>query len=239
MFARPMLSFIGSSLQEREDNTMSRRHQITALAVAGLLALAPAFARNQGTTAGSQTAGAPRNEGTQSQGSTQRQGSGQLTSQDQKFVMEAAQGSMMEVELGRLASQKATNADVKAFAQRMVTDHGKASDQLEQVVSQKGVTLPTTLPQDMSNEMDKLSRASGAEFDRMYMSEMVKHHRKDVSEFEKQAERGGDPAVRAFAQQTLPTLREHLRLAQDLASRVGANVSEDHSGHGTGKKSGS
>lgn len=220
---------------------MGKRHEIAILAVAGLLALAPAFAQNQGSTAGSQTAGAPRNEGTQTQGqgSTQRQGSGQLTSQDQKFVMEAAQGSMMEVELGRLASQKAANADVKAFAQRMVTDHGKANDQLKQVASQKGITLPATLPSDKKQEMDKLSRASGAEFDRMYMSEMVKHHRKDVSDFEKQAERGGDPAVRSFAQQTLPTLREHLRMAQDLASRVGANFSDDHSGHGTGRKSGS
>jgi putative membrane protein len=204
---------------------MSRRNQITTFAIAGLIALAPAFAQNQGTTSGST-----------GQGSTQRQGSGQLTSQDQKFVMEAAQGSMMEVELGRLASQKASNADVKAFAQRMVTDHGTASTRLEQAVSQKGVTLPRTLPRDMRNEMDKLTRAAGAEFDRMYMSDMVKHHRKDVADFEKQAEKGSDPAVRAFAQQTLPTLREHLRMAQELATRVGANVSDDHSGHG---KSGS
>jgi putative membrane protein len=217
---------------------MSRKHQIATFAIAGLIALAPAFAQNQGSTAGSQTAGSPPNEGTQNQGqgqgqgSTQRQGSGQLMSQDQKFVMEAAQGSLMEVELGRVASQKASNADVKAFAQRMVTDHGTASTRLQQAVSQR-VTLPTTLPQNMRNEMDKLNRASGAEFDRLYMAEMVKHHRKDVAEFEKQAEKGSDPAVRAFAQQTLPTLREHLQLAQELATRVGANVSDDHSHHGS------
>lgn len=229
---------------------MSRKHQIATFAIAGLIALAPAFAQNQGGTTGSQTAGSPPNEGTQNQGttsggtgqgtgqgagqgSTQRQGSGQLTSQDQKFVMEAAHGSLMEVELGRLATQKASNADVKAFAQRMVTDHGTATTRLQQAVSQRGVTLPTTLPRNMRNEMGRLNRASGAEFDRQYMSEMVKHHRKDVAEFEKQAERGSDPAVRAFAQQTLPTLREHLRLAQELATRVGANVSDDHGNHGS------
>ncbi|MFP5289318.1 MAG: DUF4142 domain-containing protein [Thermoanaerobaculia bacterium] len=196
---------------------MSRRIQITTFAIAGLLALAPAFAQNQG------------------QGSMQHQNSGQLDHQDHKFVMEAAQGGMMEVELGRLASQKASNPEVKAFAQRMVTDHGKANDQLKQVASQTGVSLPTMLPRDMRNEMDQMSRASGAEFDRLYMSHMVKDHRKDVSEFEKEAEKGKDQAVRSFAQQTLPTLREHLTMAQDIASKVGANVGEDHSHHGSGK----
>src|SRR5262245_22805089 len=78
----------------------------------------------------------------------------QLSSQDRKFVMDAAVGGMMEVEMGRMAAQKASSADVKAFGQRMVTDHGKANDQLKQIASQKGVTLPTTLPADKRQEMD-------------------------------------------------------------------------------------
>jgi putative membrane protein len=124
----------------------TRIHTITAAAFAGLLALTPVFAKSQ------------------------------LTSQDSKFVKEAAEGGMMEVELGRLATQKASNADVKSFGQRMVDDHSKANDQLKSLASQKGVTLPTTLPADMRQEMDKISKLSGAEFDKMYMSHMLKDH---------------------------------------------------------------
>ena len=200
---------------------MNKRNQLfAAAAFTGLLALAPAFAQNQGGTAASATAGAPRN--TQSDAS-------QLSSQDRKFVMDAAIGGMMEVEMGRMAAQKASSADVKAFGQRMVTDHTKANDQLKQIASQIGVTLPTTLPADKRQEMEKITRLSGAEFDRMYMSHMVKDHKKDVSEFEKQASKGDDSSVKSFAQQTLPTLREHLTMAQSIAAKVGA--SEDHAMH--------
>jgi putative membrane protein len=180
---------------------MSKRNTTLATAVfAGLLALAPAFAQKQ------------------------------LSSQDQKFMMDAAKGGMMEVELGRLATQKASSADVKSFGQRMVDDHSKANDQLKSIATQKGVTLPTTLPADMKQEMDKISKLSGAEFDKMYMSHMLKDHKKDVSEFEKEASKGDDSSVKGFAQQTLPTLREHLTMAQSVATKVGA---EDHSMHGS------
>lgn len=200
---------------------MSKRNTTVATAFfASLLALTPVYAQNQGTTAGSTTE-------TQKM---DKKGSGQLSSQDQKFIMDAAKGGMMEVEMGRVAAQKASSADVKNFAQRMVDDHGKANSQLKSIASQKGVTLPTTLPADMKQEMDKMAKLSGAEFDKMYMSHMLKDHKKDVAEFEKEASNGNDSSVKSFAQQTLPTLREHLTMAQGIASKVGA--SEDHSMHG-------
>jgi len=171
---------------------MSKRATFIAFAAAGLLALVPAFAQTQGT--------APAN-------------------QDEKFLHDAAAGGMMEVELGRLAVERAESADVKAFGQRMVTDHGKANQQLTQIATSKGMTLPRALPADMQQERDRLARLSGAEFDRMYVQHMIKDHRKDVAEFEKQAEKGTDPALRSFAQQTLPTLREHLTLAEGLAGK--------------------
>lgn len=139
--------------------------------------------------------------------------------QDQHFLHEAATGGMMEVELGRLAAERAASAEVKAFGQRMVTDHGKANQQLMQIATSKGITLPKALPAEKQRERDLFARLSGAEFDRMYMDHMVKDHKKDVSEFEKQAEKGTDTALRSFAQQTLPTLREHLTLAQSLAGK--------------------
>jgi putative membrane protein len=215
---------------------MSKRNTTLATAFfAGLLALAPAFGQNQGATTGSTTAGSPRNtqsdEAQQGQMRTrERTGPGQLSSQDQKFIMEAAAGGMEEVELGRLAVQKAASTDVKNFGQRMVDDHGKANAQLKSIAAQKGVTLPAALPADKKRDMDHLSKLSGAEFDKMYMSHMLKDHKKDVSEFEKQASKGNDSSVKSFAQQTLPTLREHMKMAQSVAGKVGA--SEDHAMHG-------
>lgn len=227
---------------------MNKKSQILATAAfTGLLALTPAFAQNQGATTGSSTAGSPRNtqsDATQpgasgqgtgtTQGRGQGQGqSGQLKGQDRAFTMKAAQSNMMEIELGRLASRKATNADVKAFAQRMVTDHSTASQRLMSIASQNNLTPPTTMPADMRAEMDKLTRLSGAEFDRMYMSHMLKHHQKDIADFEKQASKGDNDALQAFAQQTLPILRQHYQLAQTVGAKVGASA--DHGNHGSGK----
>ena len=182
---------------------------MAGIAVAGLLAiLAPAFAQNQG------------------------QGKGGGTSQqDEKFAMNAAVGGMMEVEAGQLAAQKAVNADVKSFGQRMVQDHGKANTQLLQIASQKGMTLPKELPADMKQHKDMLTKASGAEFDRQYMAHMVKDHEKTVKDFEMQAKNGNDAALRAFAEQNLPIIREHLEMARTLATKVGADTKGDHSGH--------
>jgi putative membrane protein len=211
-----------------------RNHLITAAAFAGLLALAPAFAQNQGTTSGSSTQG-------QSQGhdmsKMDHKGSTQLSSQDEKFIKEAAVGGMEEVELGRLATQKAASADVKNFGQRMVDDHSKANDQLKSIASQKGVTLPTTLPADKRQDLDKMSKLSGAAFDKMYMTHMVKDHKKDVAEFEKEASKASDSSLKSFAQNTLPTLREHLQMAQSIAPKVGA-TGGDHDNMGKSGKSG-
>ena len=210
-----------------------RNHTLATAAFAGLLTLAPAFAQNQGTTTGS-AQGATEHQG-HDMSKMDKTGSMQVSSQDQKFIKEAAQGGMMEVELGRLATQKAANADVKAFGQRMVDDHGKANEQLKSLAAQKGVTLPVALPTYMRKEMDKLSKLSGAEFDKMYMSHMVKDHKKDVAEFEKEASKADDSSLKSFAQQTLPTLREHLQMAQTIAPNVGV-MGDDHATHG---KSGS
>ncbi|MFP5284498.1 MAG: DUF4142 domain-containing protein [Thermoanaerobaculia bacterium] len=184
---------------------MSKR-TLPAIAAAGLLALAPAFAQNQGSS----------HTGHGAHGSTIETGH---ANPDEHFIHEAAAGGMMEVELGRLAAERAASPEVKAFGQRMVTDHGKANQQLMTIAASKGMTLPRELPAGMQRERDLLARMSGAEFDRMYMHHMVKDHKKDVAEFEKQAEKGTDLAVRTFAQQTLPTLREHLTLAESLAAK--------------------
>jgi putative membrane protein len=143
-----------------------------------------------------------------------------MPSGDRKFVVTAAQGGLAEVELGTLAAQRASTDAVKQFGQRMASDHGKANEELKGLAQQKGVPVPTALDAKHKKLHDRLSKLSGAEFDRAYMDEMVKDHRKDVSEFRSEAERGKDPDVKAWAAKTLPTLEAHLKQAETVNAQV-------------------
>ncbi len=147
-------------------------------------------------------------------------------SADSRFAMEAAQGGMTEVQLGQLAKDKAASDAVKQFGQRMVDDHTKANDKLKSVASQKGITLPTDVGAKNQATIDRLSKLSGAAFDRAYMQNMVSDHKKDVAEFRKEASSGKDPEFKQFASETLPTLETHLKLAQDTA-RTASSGSAD------------
>ena len=139
---------------------------------------------------------------------------------DHQFIMKAAQGGMAEVELGRLAKQHASNDKVKEFGERMVTDHSKANDELKKIASEKGATVPSTLdPKDQAT-VDRLSKLNGSEFDRAYMQDMVKDHRTDVAEFKREANSGDDPDVKAFAAKTLPTLEDHLKMAEEIQKEL-------------------
>jgi putative membrane protein len=210
---------------------MAYTKQIAALGFAGLLAvMAPAFAQGTGTgTTGTMGSGSTGTHGgTSTHGSMHSTASGstssssKLSSADRKFIMDAAEGGMAEVQLGQLAASQASDPDVKAFGQRMVDDHTKANDRLKQIAADKGVTLPTELKGSMKTMHDKLSKASGASFDKMYMQHMVSDHKKDVSEFQKESKSGKDADVKQFASDTLPTLQDHLKMAQTTASKVGA-----------------
>jgi len=142
---------------------------------------------------------------------------------DQKFVVDAAKGGMAEVELGKLAEDKGSNDQVKSFGKRMVDDHGKANDELQKLAKNKSITLPTDLDQKDKAAKDRLSKLSGPAFDRAYMAAMLQDHKKDVSEFKHESTSGHDPDVKAFASKTLPTLEEHLKLAQDAEKVVGTS----------------
>lgn len=149
---------------------------------------------------------------------------GSLPKADQKFVMDAAQGGMMEVQLGQLAQQNAQSQDVKNFGQRMVTDHTKANDELKALAQQKGITLPTEMKHKMKSEADKLGKMSGADFDRHYMKMMVKDHEKDVAEFRKATKKVKDPDLNAFAAKTLPVLEQHLQQAKEVSKNLGTKT---------------
>src|SRR5204862_2830964 len=163
----------------------------------------------------------------------------------QMFVREAAIGGMAEVELGQLASGKASSADVKQFAERMVADHGKANTELKSLAEKKGLMVPTDVDTKHKQTLDKLSKLSGPAFDRAYMDEMRKDHKKDVNEFKQQSMKGSDPEIKAWAATTLPTLQEHMQMAERTHSAVATSGTKsstratgtggtDHGGAGAG-----
>jgi putative membrane protein len=143
-----------------------------------------------------------------------------LSPEDKEFVSKAGMGGLAEVQMGNLGLSKASSADVKAFAQRMVTDHSNANAELAHLATAKGTALPTELAGDHKAALDHLSSLSGAEFDKAYMKHMVEDHIKDVDEFDRASTNATDADVRAWAGKTLPTLKEHLALAQTVSGKL-------------------
>ena len=141
---------------------------------------------------------------------------GQLSEKDFKFVRDSFRGGTTEVQLGELAAQKAENQGLKDFGQRMVNDHGKANSELRRIAESKGAMLPAEMSHKENFEINRFQKLSGKDFDKEYAENIVKDHKKDVKEFEEATKELTDPDLRAFAEKTLPTLQEHLRMAQDL-----------------------
>jgi putative membrane protein len=139
---------------------------------------------------------------------------------DQQFVSLAATGGLAEVELGRLATQRASRASVQRFGERMVMDHGAMNAELAQLAARKGLRVPTTLDDGHRQDVDRLARLSGDDFDRAYMQHMVADHTKDVAHFERQAQTGTDPDLKALAASALPVLRQHLEMARNVNTQV-------------------
>ena len=145
---------------------------------------------------------------------------------DQQFVEKAAAGNMAEVKLGKLAGERAGSADVRKFGQRMVEDHSKANQELLKIAGKKGIT-PSTKPEPKHQELaDKLSKLKGAEFDREYTMHMVKSHEMSAELYGNQAKGEQDAELKAFAAKVLPTVKEHLQMARDLAKQTGGDKKE-------------
>jgi putative membrane protein len=131
-----------------------------------------------------------------------------VSAADKKFVENAAKGGMMEVSMGKAASERAANSDVKQFGERMVRDHTKANNELKSIASKKGITLPKEEP------------AHNFKTDRAYMDMMVKDHEKDLAEFQKQAKNGSDPDLKKFADDTSKIVSEHLSMARRISKNL-------------------
>jgi len=140
--------------------------------------------------------------------------------EDKEWVAQAGMAGLAEVQMGNLAVQNAQNADVKAFAQRMVTDHTKSNEELVQLTTAKGLTLPAELSGEHKAALEHLTGLSGAEFDKAYMQHMVADHEKAVSLFTTGSTSAQDADIKAFATKTLPVLQEHAKLAGEVAAKV-------------------
>src|SRR5674476_1465630 len=121
------------------------------------------------------------------------------------FANKAATGGMAEVELGKLAGQRATSAQVKDFARMMVEDHTLVNNNFKTIASKKSMELPTSVTEDQRKDIDNLSKKSGKDFDKAYVDMMVEDHKKDISEFKDAQGKVADNDIKDFITSTLPT----------------------------------
>ena len=139
---------------------------------------------------------------------------------DKEFVIQAAYSNLAEVSLSELAASRSESATLKAFAQRMIEDHGLTNEELKKIAAVKGLALPTGLDHDRQQMLDKLRDQPAARFDRAYAAQMVTDHEKSVASFQAAETSLQDPDVRGWAVKTLATLREHLQHAKNLNSAI-------------------
>ena len=147
------------------------------------------------------------------------------TKQDADFLVKAASGGMLEVQLGKLAQSNAGKQGVKDFGAMMVQDHSKGGETLKSLAMGKHIVLPDSVSNDQKKERENLMKVHGIDFDRSYITLMVKDHKDDIDEFEKAAKNANDPDIRAFAQNTVPMLRQHLDSARSLDKKIGRRLS--------------
>ena len=144
-----------------------------------------------------------------------------LSSIDKSFLKNAAEAGAFEIQGSQLADQTSQNPQVKTFAEKMVTDHTKVASDLSALASSKQVTVPTDPSVTQRAKLKVLSKKTGANFDKSYADGVgVSAHKDTIALFQKEVDKGTDPDVKAFAQKTLPSLQEHLQMAQSLQSGV-------------------
>ena len=139
---------------------------------------------------------------------------------DAEFAVKAADGGMLEVQMGELAQKNGANAQVKSFAKMMVDDHTKANNELKALAAQKNITLPAALSNDNQKMYNDMMAMKGADFDKHYVDHMVDDHEDDVEMFRKTSMNAADPDIKAFAAKTLPTLEMHLQKIKEIQAMM-------------------
>lgn len=141
---------------------------------------------------------------------------------DRKFIVEAAESGLFEVQAGQLASMKAENPLVKSYGSMLVDHHTAANNELVQIANARKVELPAGPPRGMRRDLERLGKETGGKFDREFLEKAgIDAHRKTIERFEKARDEVKDPQLRAFIERTLPTLRSHLAQAEKLSGKRG------------------
>ena len=139
---------------------------------------------------------------------------------DAKFAVDVADGGMAEVELGKLAQQKSANPQIKEFAAMMVSDHSAANDQMNAIAKTKGITLPKVMGDYQQKLTKEISDKSGKDFDRAYVTAMIKDHKETIKTFEVALNELRDTTLRTFASTNLPILKKHLSAIQKIDADI-------------------
>ena len=139
---------------------------------------------------------------------------------DADFLVDAAEISLEEITLSKLAQEKAATSDVKQLAREMQIKHEKSLADLKTLANSKMVSIPTTLTDDGNDAIEKLNDKSGTEFDKEYADVIVNNHKEAIKEFEKAANESMDPDIRTWASSSLPELRNHLDKSMDIQKKV-------------------
>ena len=141
---------------------------------------------------------------------------------DEDFLKEVAQASQIEVESSKLAMTKAQNAEVKAFAEKLVKEHTAASEELNTLVKSRHAEWKDDDPKfvEKKRKHESLQKLTGADFDKEYLEDMISDHESTIALFARYSLNASDTALKSFADKTQPTLREHLKMARDLKARV-------------------
>jgi putative membrane protein len=145
-------------------------------------------------------------------------------SADLPFIRQAGSSNLVEIRLGQAAQNKGSNAAVKQFAQRMVTDHTNLQNQLTAAASTGGQTYTPSIDPSDQWQVTRIERLSGADFDRAYMSYMIRAHQNNVSQFQIQSQSARSNQIRTLATNSLPILQQHLSLAVQVGNQVGADT---------------
>jgi len=143
-----------------------------------------------------------------------------LEGQDMKFLREMAQGNLAEVQAGKMAASKASSSEVKKFAQHMVDDHSKALSENRALAKSKGVQLPSAPAKKHQDAAKKLEQASGAEFDKAFMQQMVKDHEEALKLHQSAAKSAKDKELKAAAEKAVPVIEKHLEMAKSTAAAL-------------------
>lgn len=139
---------------------------------------------------------------------------------DARFAVNAYRGGLLEVELGRIAQNKATDPGIRDFGAMMVRDHSKGVETLKALASSQRVAVPDSVSGIQQRDRDRLQSESGSDFDRDYIDMMVRDHKNDILEFKAEIINGQDSTFKSFAEQSMRMLNTHLDRAEYIQGKM-------------------